>query len=331
VARTALITGISGQDGTYLAELLLGKGYSVHGLVACGHAGTITPGTTIHYADLTDGSNLGSILDAIQPDEVYHLAAQSHVRLSFDVPVYTANVTGLGTLRLLDALRQHQTRSGRTARFYQASSSEMFGQAAQSPQNEATPFHPRSPYACSKVFAYWQTVNYREAYGMFASNGLLFNHESPRRGEAFVTRKITRAAGRIKLGLQEKLKLGNLDARRDWGFAGDYVEAMWRILQHEQPDDFVIATGRTHSVREFLDEVFGALDLDWHDYVEVDPVLYRPSEVDVLCGDASKARRALGWEPKVGFRELARMMTEHDLELARREQQLHSAVSGPGS
>jgi GDPmannose 4,6-dehydratase len=319
VTRTALITGINGQDGSYLAELLLGKGYAVHGLVACGHAGLVTPGTTIHYADLTDGSNLGSILEEMQPDEVYHLAAQSHVRLSFDVPVYTVNVTGLGTLRLLEAIRQHQGRSGRTVRFYQASSSEMFGKAVRSPQDESTPFHPRSPYACAKVFAYWQTVNYREAYGMFASNGILFNHESPRRGLDFVTRKITRAAARIKLGLQEKLSLGNLEARRDWGFAGDYVEAMWRMLQHEEPDDFVIATGQTHSVREFLDEVFGRLELDWHDHVETDPVLFRPSEVDALCGDASKARRVLRWEPQVSFGELARMMVEHDLESARAE------------
>ena len=330
MARTALITGISGQDGTYLAELLLGKDYSVHGLVAVGHAGTFTPGTTIHYADLTDGSNLGSVLNEIQPDEVYHLAAQSHVRMSFDVPVYTVNVTGLGTLRLLEAIRQYQQRSGRAVRFYQASSSEMFGKAAHSPQNEDTPFHPRSPYACAKVFAYWQTVNYREAYGMFASNGILFNHESPRRGEAFVTRKITRAAGRIKVGLQAKLPLGNLEARRDWGFAGDYVEAMWRMLQHEDPDDFVIATGETHSVREFLDEVFGTLDLDWHDYVETDPALYRPAEVDALCGEASKARRVLGWEPKVTFRELARLMTEHDLELARREREWDETRTGGG-
>ncbi|HUG91019.1 MAG TPA: GDP-mannose 4,6-dehydratase [Planctomycetaceae bacterium] len=319
MTRTALITGIGGQDGSYLAELLLDKGYAVHGLAACGHAATHTPDTTIHYADLTDGSNLGLILDEVRPDEVYHLAAQSHVRLSFDVPVYTVNVTGLGTLRLLEAIRQHQHRSRRGVRFYQASSSEMFGKAARSPQDEATPFHPRSPYACAKVYAYWQTINYREAYGMFASNGILFNHESPRRGEAFVTRKITRAAGRIKVGLQQKLPLGNLDARRDWGFAGDYVEAMWRMLEHDEPDDFVVATGQTHSVREFLDEVFAALDLDWHDYVETDEKLFRPSEVDVLCGDASKARRVLGWEPKVSFRELARMMTEHDLELARRE------------
>jgi GDPmannose 4,6-dehydratase len=332
LARTALITGIAGQDGTYLAELLLGKDYSVHGLVAVGHAGTLTPGTTIHYADLTDGSNLGSVLDEIQPDEVYHLAAQSHVRMSFDVPVYTVNVTGLGTLRLLEAIRQYQQRSGRghTVRFYQASSSEMFGKAVHSPQNEDTPFHPRSPYACAKVFAYWQTVNYREAYGMFGSNGILFNHESPRRGEAFVTRKITRAAGRIKVGLQAKLPLGNLEARRDWGFAGDYVEAMWRMLQHEEPDDFVIATGETHSVREFLDEVFGTLDLDWHDYVETDPALYRPAEVDALCGDASKARRVLGWEPTVTFRELAQLMTEHDLVLARREREWEETGRGTG-
>ncbi|MBW3541891.1 MAG: GDP-mannose 4,6-dehydratase [Planctomycetes bacterium] len=316
---TALVTGITGQDGTYLAELLLDKGYRVHGLAPVGGGGHVTDRTTLHYADLGDGSNLGTLLDQIAPDEVYHLAAQSHVRLSFDLPVYTADITGLGTLRLLEAIRLYQERSGRRVRFYQASSSEMFGKAVETPQTETTRFHPRSPYACAKVFAYWQTVNYREAYGMFASNGILFNHESPRRGESFVTRKITLAAARIKLGLQEKLRLGNLDARRDWGFAGDYVDAMWRMLQHSEADDFVIATGQTHSVREFLDEVFATLDLDWHDYVEIDEALFRPAEVDVLRGDSAKARRVLGWEPRVDFRELARLMTEHDLKLARAE------------
>jgi GDPmannose 4,6-dehydratase len=326
VAQVALITGISGQDGSYLAELLLGKGYEVHGIVHPGAGGFHNAGTILHYADLGDGTNLAEILDTVRPGEVYHLAAQSHVRLSFDMPVYTANVTGVGTLRMLDAIRLHQKHSGRKVRFYQASSSEMFGQAVESPQTETTPFHPRSPYACAKVYAYWQTVNYREAYGMFACNGILFNHESPRRGETFVTRKITRAAARIKLGLEDKLSLGNLDAQRDWGFAGDYVEAMWRMLQHHEPDDFVIATGETHSVREFLDEVFGHLDLDWKDYVEVDPRFYRPSEVDTLRGSAEKARQVLGWEPKVGFRELARMMTESDLQLARREQRMQETA-----
>ncbi|MGH9174592.1 MAG: GDP-mannose 4,6-dehydratase, partial [Vicinamibacterales bacterium] len=320
--RSALITGLSGQDGTYLAELLLSKGYDVHGVLPVGHWHVPVEGVTAHQADLGDAANLPAILDAARPDEVYHLAAQSHVRLSFDVPVHTANVTGVGTLRMLEAVRQHQLRSGRQVRFYQASSSEMFGKVAASPQNEQTPFHPRSPYACAKVFAYWQTVNYREAYAMFASNGILFNHESPRRGETFVTRKITRAATRIKLGLQEKIVLGNLDARRDWGYSGDFVEAMWLMLQHDQPDDFVIATGVTHSVRDFLDEVFGHLDLDWHDHVTTDPRFLRPSEVDELRGDASKARRVLGWDPKVSFRELARLMTDHDLALARQEQRL---------
>jgi GDPmannose 4,6-dehydratase len=252
----------------------------------------------------------------VAPDEVYNLGAQSHVRVSFDLPVHTADVTGLGTLRVLEAIRQHTTATGRQPRFYQASSSEMFGNAA-SPQDEATPFHPRSPYACAKVYAYWQTVNYREAYGLFASNGILFNHESPRRGEHFVTRKITLAAARIKLGLQDRLTLGNIDARRDWGFAGDYVEAMWLMLQHDEPDDFVIATGETHSVREFLEASFGSLDLDYNDYVEIDPQLFRPTEVDALSGDAAKARRVLGWEPRVSFAELAQMMTEHDLQETR--------------
>ena len=318
VQKLALITGITGQDGSYLRELLLSKGYEVHGIVQCTDDRSL-PDVTVHYADLVDESNLAGILDEIEPTEVYNLAAQSHVRMSFDVPIYTADVTGLGTLRMLEALRKHQNRTGRQVRFYQASSSEMFGKAAESPQNESTPFHPRSPYACAKAFAYWQTVNYREAYGFFACNGILFNHESPRRGETFVTRKITLAAARIKLGLQEKLLLGNLDARRDWGFAGDYVEAMWAILNQDEPDDYVIATGETHSVRDFLDEVFGHLDLDWHEYVEIDPRLFRPSEVDVLCGDAGKARRLLNWEPKVTFRDLARLMTDHDLELARRK------------
>lgn len=311
--RSSLITGISGQDGSYLTELLLSKGYDVHGLVQYGRRELCDPRVKLHYADLTDSSALLPILERARPDEVYHLGAQSHVRLSFDLPVHTVDVTGLGTLRMLEAVRQYQRLSGQQVKFYQASSSEMFGKVAETPQNESTPFHPRSPYACAKLFAHWQTVNYREAYGMFACSGILFNHESPRRGINFVTRKITLAATRIKLGLQDRLSLGNLDAVRDWGFAGDYVEAMWRMLQHDTPDDYVIATGQTHTVREFLEEVFSHLDLDWREYVEIDPNLFRPAEVDILCGDASKARRVLGWQPKVGFHELARMMADADL------------------
>lgn len=317
--RVALITGISGQDGSYLTDFLLEKGYEIHGIAPCTKHGYEKPNTTIHYSDLGDGSNLSAILREVNPAEVYNLAAQSQVRVSFDVPIYTANVTGLGVLRLLEAIREHEQHTNTSVRFYQASSSEMFGKATAARQNEQTPFRPRSPYACAKCYAYWQTVNYREAYGLFACNGILFNHESPCRGETFVTRKITRAATRIKLGLQKTLSLGNLDARRDWGFAGDYVCAMWLMLQQDEADDFVIATGETHSVREFLDEVFGYLELDWHDHVKIDPRLYRPTEVDVLCGDAAKARSRLGWEPTVSFAELARMMTEHDLRLAEQE------------
>ncbi len=318
MTRVALITGIGGQDGTYLTELLLEKGYEVHGLVAPGSKRFETPRATVHVCDLAEGSNLPDLFHAVRPDEVYHLAAQSHVRLSFDLPLHTANVTGLGTLRMLEAVRSHRDRTGQPTRFYQASSSEMFGRAEVSPQSEETPFHPRSPYACAKVFAFWQTVNYREAYDLFCANGILFNHESPRRGEDFVTRKITLAAARIKLGLQEKLTLGNLQARRDWGFAGDYVRAMWAMLQADEPDDFVVATGQNHSVEDFLNAAFAAVDLDWHDHVETDPRFLRPSEVDDLRGDASKARRVLGWEPTVDFEGLARMMVEHDLEFVRR-------------
>ena len=316
--RVALVTGLSGQDGSYLAEFLLERDYDVHGLVPYPRRGLCDPRCQLHFGDLTDASRLATVCNEVLPDEVYNLGAQSHVRVSFDQPIYTADVTGLGTLRMLEAIRHHHAATGRQPRFYQASSSEMFGNVA-SPQDESTPFHPRSPYACAKVFAYWQTVNYREAYGLFASNGILFNHESPRRGEHFVTRKITRAAARIKLGLQDKLTLGNLDARRDWGFAGDYVEAMWLMLQHEEPDDFVIATGETHSVREFLEESFGYLDLDYNDHVETDPRFLRPTEVDALKGDASKARRLLGWEPRVNFSNLVQMMTEHDLQQAAAE------------
>jgi GDPmannose 4,6-dehydratase len=323
----ALVTGITGQDGSYLTEFLLGKGYEVYGIIR--RSSTFNtdridhlyndphnkPKLNLIYGDLTDGGNLSTILNDIQPDEIYNLAAQSHVRVSFDQPIYTANVDALGTLRILEALRMMKT----PPRFYQASSSEMYGKVVETPQTETTPFYPRSPYACAKVYSFWQTVNYREAYGLFAVNGILFNHESPRRGETFVTRKITRAATRIKLGLQDKLFLGNLDAKRDWGFAGDYIEAMWLMLQQDRPDDFVIATGETHSVREFLDETFGYLDLDWHKYVEIDPRYFRPTEVDLLLGDASKAKKILGWKPKVGFRELAKMMIDTDLRIAQNE------------
>jgi GDPmannose 4,6-dehydratase len=326
--RKALITGITGQDGSFLTEFLLEKGYEVHGLVRRSSAfgtGRIehlyldehlpSHGLQLHYGDLNDASSLQRVLSRVVPDEVYNLGAQSHVRISFDVPEYTVEVAGVGTLRLLEAIRN----LGMTPRFYQASSSEMFGKVVEVPQSERTPFHPRSPYACAKVFAHQITVNYRESYGLHASCGILFNHESPRRGENFVTRKITRSLTRIKLGLQPMLYLGNLDARRDWGYAADYVEAMWLMLQQEQPDDYVVATGETHSVREFLDEVGAALDMDWTPHVGVDPRYYRPAEVDILHGDASKAKRALGWTPKTTFRDLARMMTEADMELAERE------------
>ncbi len=314
--KRALITGISGQDGRYLTELLTSKGYEVHGILPCRAPGIGEAGERLYYADLADGSNLLSILEQAQPDELYNMAAQSHVKLSFDLPVYTADVTGVGVLRVLEAIRQYEKRGGNQVRFYQASSSEMFGKVAETPQTERTPFHPRSPYACAKVYGYWQTINYRESYGLHASNGILFNHESPRRGEAFVTRKITRAVAQIKLGRQDKLKLGNIDARRDWGFAGDYVEAMWLMLQQSQPDDYVIATGETHSVREFLEVAFGCVGIDWQNHVEIDPQFMRPAEVDILRGDASKARKQLGWSPRVPFEELVRMMVEHDLKLA---------------
>jgi GDPmannose 4,6-dehydratase len=325
--KTALITGITGQDGSYLTEFLLKKGYEVWGITR--RSSSFNTGRIdflykdpheksrlkLVYGDMTDGVNLSSILNDIKPDEIYNLAAQSHVRVSFDQPIYTANVDGLGTLRLLEAVRKME----KPAKFYQASSSEMYGKAVEVPQNEKTPFYPRSPYGCAKVYSFWQTVNYREAYNIFACNGILFNHESPRRGETFVTRKITRAATRIKLGLQEKLFLGNLDAKRDWGFAGDYVEAMWLMLQQNKPDDYVIATGQTHSIREFLDEVFGRLELDWRKYVEKDTRYYRPTEVDILQGDASKAEKYLKWKPKVSFKQLAKMMTDADMELAEQE------------
>ena len=332
MAKIALITGVTGQDGSYLSELLLKKGYEVHGIVRRSSSfataridhlrrGFDVPGEglQLHYGDLGDGTGIRRIIEQVRPDEVYNLAAQSHVRISFDQPEYTADVVGLGTLRLLEALRDHNKRHGRAARLYQAGSSEMFGKVLEVPQKETTPFHPRSPYACAKVYAHWQTVNYREAYDLFAVNGILFNHESPRRGENFVTRKITRSVGRIKVGLQNKLLLGNLDAKRDWGFAGDYVEAMWLMLQQERADDYVIATGETHSVEEFLELAFGCLELDWRKFVDTDPRFFRPSEVDQLCGDAGKARHILRWEPKVKFHELVSMMVDADLQLANNE------------
>ena len=342
MAKRALITGVTGQDGAYLTEFLLAKGYEVHGLLRRAslfntdridhlyhdpHVRGVP--LALHYGDLTDGTALRRVLEKVQPDEVYNLAAQSHVKVSFDVPEYTADVVALGTLRLLDALRDHLLHGGAPARCYQAGSSEMYG-LAPAPQSERTPFYPRSPYAASKVAAHWYAVNYREAYGMFICNGILFNHESPRRGETFVTRKVTRAAARIKEGLQQKIYLGNLEAKRDWGFAGDYVEAMWLMLQQEKPDDYVVATGETHSVRELVERAFGELGLDWQKYVETDPRYLRPTEVDLLQGDASKARQILGWRPKLGFAELIRMMIEHDLDLARRERTLKSAgYDGP--
>jgi GDPmannose 4,6-dehydratase len=329
--RKALITGITGQDGSYLAEFLLAKGYYVHGIIRRSSSFNTEriehlyrdrhdpeARLFLHYGDLVDGIGLREILTRVDPDEVYNLAAQSHVRVSFDQPVYTVQADALGTTNLLEAIRD----TGKPIRFYQASSSEMYGKVAETPQTEKTPFHPRSPYACAKVYSFWQTVNYREAYGMFACNGILFNHESPRRGETFVTRKITRGATRIKAGLQDRLYLGNLTAKRDWGYAGDYVSAMWMMLQQKEPDDFVIATGQTHSVEEFLAEVFSLLGMDWKKYVEVDPRYLRPAEVDLLLGDASKARRVLGWEPTVTFKELVKRMTDADMKLAEREHKL---------
>jgi GDPmannose 4,6-dehydratase len=312
--KKALITGVTGQDGSYLAELLLDKGYRVWGL--------IRRSSSFNTGDLTDAGALSAIVNKIEPDEVYNLGAQSHVRTSFDIPVYTVDTNALGTLRLLEAVRGMR----RPAKFYQASSSEMYGRVAETPQTEQTPFYPRSPYGCSKAYSYWQAVNYREAYGLFVCNGILFNHESPRRGETFVTRKITRAATRIKLGLQSELYLGNLNAKRDWGYAPDYVEAMWLMLQQDVPDDFVVATGKTYSVRQFLSEVFGRLELSWRDYVGIDHRYYRPTEVDCLCGDASKAKRVLGWEPTVGFDELACIMTDADMQIAQSERVLSEQV-----
>ncbi len=328
--KKAFITGITGQDGSYLAEFLLGKGYEVHGLIrraSSFNTGRLDPiyedphagqgRLSLHYGDLSDASSLARLLAQIEPQEIYNLGAQSHVRVSFDCPEYTADIAGTGTLRVLEAIRE----SGLRPRFYQASSSEMYGLVQAVPQTEQTPFYPRSPYACAKVFAYWLTVNYREAYGLHASNGILFNHESPRRGETFVTRKITRAVASIKAGLQDKLFLGNLEAKRDWGYAKEYVEAMWLMLQQEQGDDYVIATNETHSVREFLEAAFGHAGLDWKKHVEIDPRYYRPAEVDLLIGDNSKARRHLGWEPKVRFEALVKLMVDADIELLRRHRE----------
>ncbi len=339
--RRALITGITGQDGAYLAEFLLNRGYEVHGVIrrsSSFNTGRIDhlyqdphhPDVRLHLAhgDLTDASSLHRVLRRVRPHEVYNLGAQSHVRVSFDIPEYTSDVTAMGTIRLLEAMREERI----DARFFQAASSELFGRALEVPQTETTPFYPRSPYAAAKAYAFYVARNYREAYGFFCCNGILFNHESPLRGETFVTRKITRAATRIKLGLQDKLYLGNLDAKRDWGFAGDYVEAMWLMLQADEPDDYVIATGETRSIRELLDEVFQCLDLEWGKYVEIDERYCRPTEVDELQGDATKARNKLGWEPKVGFRELVKMMVEADLRLAEAEERsgLHAHRSREG-
>ena len=328
MTKRALITGITGQDGSYLTELLLEKGYDVYGIIRRSSSFNTEridhlyqdphePQTRLRllYGDLNDSSSLNTILRKVTPDEIYNLGAQSHVRVSFDVPEYTAEVSGVGVVRILEAVRE----AGIRPKVYQASSSEVFGKVAEVPQTEKTPFHPRSPYGCAKAYGYYITVNYRESYNLFACNGILFNHESPRRGETFVSRKITRAATRIKLGLQEKLYLGNLDARRDWGHAVDYVRAMWLMIQADEPDDYVIATGESHSVRDFLDQAFGYLDLDWKEHVDIDPRYYRPAEVDVLMGDASKARRVLGWEPTISFNELVTLMVDHDLELATQE------------
>ena len=320
--RKAFITGITGQDGSYLAEILLEKDYEVYGMVRrsssfnTARIDHIFGEVELVFGDLTDGSVLNRLMRTIQPDEVYNLGAQSHVQVSFEIPEFTADTTGMGTLRLLDAIREEGVR----CRFYEAGSSEMFGKVVETPQTEATPFYPRSPYGVSKVFGYWITRNYREAYGMYAVNGILFNHESPRRGPTFVTRKVTRAIGAILRGEQNELRLGNLEAKRDWGFARDYMEGAWQMLQTDDPDDYILATGETHSVRELLDEAFGYVELDWHDYVKIDERYFRPSEVDMLLGDASKAREKLGWEPSVRFPELVRMMVDHDRERRQTEE-----------
>ena len=320
--KKALITGITGQDGSYLAELLLEKGYEVHGIIR--RSSSFNTGRIehlyqdfhvndarvfLHYGDLADGSALSRLLEKIQPDEIYNLAAQSHVRVSFDIPEYTADVVALGTIRILDAIKETEIKT----KFYQASTSELYGKVVETPQTEKTPFYPRSPYACAKLYSYWITINYRESYDMYACNGILFNHESPRRGETFVTKKITHAIARILKKEQDKLYLGNLDAKRDWGYAKDYVEAMWLMLQQDKAEDYVIATGETHSVREFLDEAFGLVGLDWKKYVEIDPRYYRPAEVDLLLGNPAKAKEKLGWKPKTTFKELVKIMLEYDL------------------
>jgi GDPmannose 4,6-dehydratase len=337
MAKRALITGITGQDGSYLAELLLSKGYEVHGIIR--RASTFNTGRLdhiyadphdaearlrLHYGDLSDGSALARLLASIQPEEIYNLAAQSHVRVSFDGPEYTADVTGVGTVRLLEAIRE----SGLKPRFYQASSSEMYGKAVEVPQNEDTPFYPRSPYGCAKVYAYWITVNYRESYGLHASNGILFNHESPRRGETFVTRKITRAVAQILCGLQKKLYLGNLDAKRDWGYAKEYVEAMHLMLQQDQPDDYVIATNETHSVKEFLEVAFKHVGLNWEKFVEIDSKYFRPAEVDLLIGDYSKAKKKLGWEPKTRFVDLVKLMVDEGIRRLKEHREGRSKLVG---
>jgi GDPmannose 4,6-dehydratase len=340
MTKRALITGVTGQDGSYLTEFLLAKGYEVHGLMRRASlfntdridhlyqdphlAGAKL---TLHYGDLTDGTGLRRVLEAVDPDEVYNLGAQSHVKVSFDIPEYTADVVAVGTLRLIEAVREHVLHGSRPVRYYQAGSSEMFG-AAPPPQNERTPFYPRSPYGVSKVAAHWFAVNYREAYGLFVCNGILFNHESPRRGETFVARKVTRAVGRISLGLQDQVYLGNLQAKRDWGFTGDYVEAMWLMLQQDKPDDYVIATGEAHSVRDLVELAFAAEGLDWRRHVEIDSRYFRLTEVDSLRGDPTKARKVLGWEPRVTFSQLVKMMVEHDIELARLERTVNRAGFG---
>ena len=336
--KRALITGITGQDGSYLAELLLAKGYEVHGVIRRASSFNTQRLDSIyqdihdadarmflHYGDMTDGNGLSRLIRQVKPTEVYNLAAQSHVRVSFDQPIFTADATGVGALKLLEAVRDFQESNGYQIRYYQASSSEMFGEVAEIPQKESTPFHPRSPYGVAKLYAHWITVNYRESYNMHASCGILFNHESPRRGETFVTRKITRAIGRIKQGIQKKLYLGNLDSKRDWGFAGDYVHAMWLMLQQEQPDDYVVAIGETYSVREFCERAFGRVGLDYNDFVEIDPRYYRPAEVDLLLGDPAKIKSKIGWEPKVSFEHLVEMMVNADMELASREKTLIDA------
>jgi len=338
--KRALITGVTGQDGSYLSELLLEKGYEVHGIIRR----TSTFNTDridhiyidphneaakffLHYGDLTDGTTLRRLIEEVQPHEIYNLGAQSHVRVSFDSPEYTVDTVGMGTLRLLEAIRDYQQRTGNQVRFYQAGSSEMFGKVQEVPQKETTPFYPRSPYSCAKVYAHWQTINYRESYNLFACNGILFNHESPRRGETFVTRKITRAVARIVAGKQKKLYLGNLDSKRDWGYAKDYVRAMWLMLQQDEPDDYVIAMNETHEIREFLDLAFQYVDLDWHDYVEFDPRYLRPAEVDLLIGDCTKAKQQLGWEPSVTFEELVQIMVEADLAALGLESKHKAAIA----